>query len=179
MSLAVSDTSIRISPFIWSSMRLLADFTRIHSRNLPSFLTPYRSSGYRRSAGTLSCGLQRPTWLVWRGEQSVQVSASSGAHRDVLLPSGGLGHGGSSAGAFSALPSLLSWETNFLLVSGAEKSSPAVAPLTGRPAARGGLFVRGGGGFNHRALGGASLCLCRQRHGPVSGQWPGRRASSF
>jgi hypothetical protein len=91
--LAVSGTSIRISPFIWST-RLLADFARIHSRNLRAFLTPHKSSGYRRSAGTLGCGLERPTWLVWRGGLLVQVSASSGAHRDVLLTSGGLGLGG-------------------------------------------------------------------------------------
>jgi hypothetical protein len=35
--------------------------------------------------------------VSWRGGLSVQVSASSGAHRDVL-PSGGLGHEVSSAG---------------------------------------------------------------------------------
>jgi hypothetical protein len=42
------------------------------------------------------------------------------------------------------------------------------------PVARRGLFARGNGGLNHWVLGGASICRCRQRHWPGSGQWPGR-----
>jgi hypothetical protein len=85
-------------------------------------------------------------------------------------------------------PSSTLLRSPFLLGSGAEKSTQAVVPLTGvrranrrlveLPAAWRGLFARRGGVFNHRALGGASLCLCSQRHGPGSGQWPGRRAPS-
>jgi hypothetical protein len=60
-----------------------------------------------------------------------QVSASSGAQLGVLLPSGGLGHSGSSAGRLLVPPS---WETPFLVGIGAEESTPATAPLTGRPA---------------------------------------------
>jgi hypothetical protein len=158
---------------------LLTDFARIHSRNLPAFLTPHRSNGYRRSAGTLGCELERPTWIVWCGGLSVQVSASSSAQRDVLLSSGGLEHGGSSAGRLLVPPYFTLLRDQLVLVSGCQESCPAVAPLTGLPAARTGLFVRGGGGFNHRPLGGASLCLCRQRRGLVSRQWPGSRASYF
>jgi hypothetical protein len=135
-----------------------------------------RSSGYRPSAGTLGCGLERPTWLVWSGLVSVQVSASSGAHRDVILSSVLLGHGGSSAGRLLVPPSFTTLEAPFLVRSGAEESTPAVTPLIGRPAIirhmprqpqrswvagrLSLLFRRGGGQFNHRALGVASLCLC-------------------
>jgi hypothetical protein len=94
----------------------------------------FRSSGYWRRAGTLGYGLEGPTWLSWCGRVIAQASASSGAHRDVLLPSGGLGHRRSSAGRLR--PSLLypPGRPLFLVGSGAEESTPAVAPLTGRPA---------------------------------------------
>jgi hypothetical protein len=45
------------------------------------------------------------TWCNWLRGLSVQVYASSGAHHDVLLPSGGVGHGGSSAGCLFVPPS--------------------------------------------------------------------------
>jgi hypothetical protein len=153
----------------------------------------HRSSGYRRSAGTLRCGLGRPTWLLWRGRVIVQVSAS-GAHREVL-PSGGLGHGGSSAGRLLVPPSFTLLRGRYFSgewcrgihptsrsfnrspghYSGVRRANLSVAKL---PAAGRGLFARGGGMFNHRALGGASLCLCRQRRGPGSGQWSEGRATS-
>jgi hypothetical protein len=44
-------------------------------------------------------------WLFWCGGVIAQASASSGAHRDVLFPSGGLGHKGSSAGRLLVPPS--------------------------------------------------------------------------
>jgi hypothetical protein len=46
--------------------------------------------------------------------------------------------------------------------------SAAAFPAVGR-----GLFARGRGGFKHRALGGASLCLCRQRRGTRPDNGPG------
>jgi hypothetical protein len=62
------------------------------------------------------------------------VYAGSGAQRDVLLPSGGLGQGRVPWDALSSLPPLPSCEAPFLARSGAKESAPAVAPLTGRPA---------------------------------------------
>jgi hypothetical protein len=114
-------------------------------------------------------------WLVWRGGVSVHVSASSGSHCDVLFPSGGFGHGRSSAGRLLVHPSSRLFNRSPGQYPSVRRANLRVAEL---PAARRGLFARGGGGFSHRALGGASLCLCRQRRGPGSGQWPGRRAAS-
>jgi hypothetical protein len=74
----------------------------------------------------------------------------------------------------SALSPLPSCEAPFLVGSGAEEYTPAFAPLTGRPAARHGLFAHGGSGFTHRLLDTSALCLCRKRLGPGSGHWPGR-----
>jgi hypothetical protein len=65
----------------------------------------HRNSGYRRSTSTLVCGIEHPIWRVWRSGVSVQVSTSSGCHRDVVFPSGWLGHGGSSAGFLLVPPS--------------------------------------------------------------------------
>jgi hypothetical protein len=90
----------------------------------------HRSSGYRLSGGTIGRWLERPNWLVWLGG----VYASSGASRYVLLPSWGLGHGGSSQDACSSLHPLPSCEAPFLMGSGAEESISAFARLIGSPA---------------------------------------------
>jgi hypothetical protein len=64
-----------------------------------------------------------------------QVSASNGDHSDVILPSGGLRHRGSSAGRLLVHPSFTLLGGPFFLVrSGSEESTAAVAPLTGCPA---------------------------------------------
>lgn len=55
-------------------------------------------------ASTLVCGRELPTWLGCSGV-SDQVSANSGIHCDALLPSGGLGVWGSSAGQLHVQPS--------------------------------------------------------------------------
>jgi hypothetical protein len=139
----------------------------------------------RSSAGTLGCGLEHSTWLVCRSGVSVQVSASSGPP---CCPSPLWGTW--TRGEFRGTPlkdSFFSGERCRAIhrsslpcnrfpghYTGGRRASLIVAVLS---AACRGLFVRGGGGLNHWALGGVSLCLCRQRHGPVSGQWPGRQAA--
>jgi hypothetical protein len=123
------------------------------------------------------------------------VSASSGAHRDVLVPSGGLGHGGSSTGRLLVPPSFTLLRGPFFSGERCRAIHPSSRPFNRSPghypgvrrsnlsvdelpAGRRGLFARGSGGFGHQALGRASLCLCRQRRGHGFGQWPGRQAPS-
>jgi hypothetical protein len=64
------------------------------------------NSEYWESAGTLSCGLEQPTKLIWSGKAIIQVSASTGAHHDVL-PTGGLGLSGSPSGWLHVPPSFI------------------------------------------------------------------------
>jgi hypothetical protein len=130
---------------------------------------------------------------VRRGDRPLY--ASSGAQRDILLPSGGLGHRGSYAGRLLGPPSFTLLGGPFYIgercrgihpssrsfnrspghYPGVRRTNLSVAEL---PAAERGLFARESGGLDHRALGGAPLCLCSQRRGPGSGQLPGRRAPS-
>jgi hypothetical protein len=91
----------------------------------------HRSSGYRRSASKLCCGLEHPIWLVWRGGVCVQVSTSSGSHRDSSSTLRDLETAGDPRDAFLFLPPSPSWEATFLVRCGAEESTRAVAPLTG------------------------------------------------
>jgi hypothetical protein len=93
-----------------------------------------RSNRYRRRASTLGCKLGRPTWLVECGGVRDQVSVSSCAHRDVLLPSrGDLVSGGVLRDYFTSLPSVPSPKAPFLVGSVAEESTPAFPPFSGRP----------------------------------------------
>jgi hypothetical protein len=85
---------------------------------LAPFCCFHRSSGNRHIARALSCG------LVGGGGVSDQVSTSGGAHRGVLLPSGGLG---------GVLPYL---EAPFLVGGNARVSTPALDTLTGFPATK-------------------------------------------
>jgi hypothetical protein len=64
----------------------------------------------------------------------VQVSSSSVVHGDVIVLSGGLGHEGRFAGRPLVPPSFTHLRGTIFSVSGAEESTPAVAPLTDRPA---------------------------------------------
>jgi hypothetical protein len=58
------------------------------------------------------------------------VSASSGCHRDFLLPSEGLGHGVNSAGRLLVPPSFTLIGGPFFVGSVVEESTPAVTPFT-------------------------------------------------
>jgi hypothetical protein len=148
----------------------------------------HRSSEDQGSAGAPNCGLQRPTWFLRCGRQA---SKSTPAIVPTVKSFSFLGAWtrGSSAELLFVLPSFTSCEAPFFVESGAEESTPAFPPLTGRPAttpqiranlsvaelpaARRGLFDRGDE-FGQRGMGVVSFCLCRQRRGPPSGQWPGR-----
>jgi hypothetical protein len=122
------------------------------------------------------------TLLGLFGGVSAQLHSCSGAHRDDLFTSTTLGTWTNSSvpPSFTLLrgnifsgqrcrgirPSIRSFNRSPGQYPGVRLANRSPAFL---PAARCGLFARGGGGFNHRALG-DSLSLCRQR--------PGRRAPS-
>jgi hypothetical protein len=127
---AVSDTSVRISPFFWATS-LLRDLARIHFRNLrvshrrhaqrvllrrfPGGVTlPSCALSVVQVGAPLSAPLEvhlrtaaMEAAATWAVRFSVQVSSSSGCHHDVLLPSGrGLSSRG--GGLFSGIRSRLS-----------------------------------------------------------------------
>jgi hypothetical protein len=88
-----------------------------------------RNNGHWQDDSTVGCGLEWPTWLFGCSRLSDQLSASSGAHRDVLLPSGGLDLGESSAGYFHIPPS-------FTLVFSRERYRgihPSICPFNRSP----------------------------------------------
>jgi hypothetical protein len=110
-----------------------------------------------------------------------QVSASSGAHRDVLLPSGRLGLGGSSAGRLHVPPSFTLSRGPVFSGEHCRGIHPSIRPfyrLSGHYpgvhcthlsvvdllAVIHGLYARGSEG---------SLCLCRQRPDPAPDSGPG------
>jgi hypothetical protein len=110
-------------------------------------------------------------------------------------PLGDLDTGGVPRDALSSLPLLPSWEVPFFSGKRCREIHPSSRPfnrspghypgvrranlsVANLPAEKRGLFVCGGDGFFHRALGGASLCLCRQRRGSGSEKWPRHRAPS-
>jgi hypothetical protein len=153
---------------------------RVPREMCASVLLPSKQQD-RQRASTLGCGLGRPTWLVECGRVRDQVSASSGAHRDVLLPSGVLGLGGSSAGRLHVPPSFILSRGPFFSGERCRGILPSIRPFyrspdhypgvhcthlsaAELPAVIHGLFARGSEG---------SLCLCRQMRGPSSGLWPG------
>jgi hypothetical protein len=67
----------------------------------------HRSNGYWQDDNAVGCGIVWPTWLFGCCRMSDLVSYSSGAHRDVLLPSGGLDLWGSCAGYFHIPPTFI------------------------------------------------------------------------
>jgi hypothetical protein len=90
----------------------------------------FRSSGYWLSACAFVCALELPSLLVWVGRVRAQVSISYISHHDVH-PSWVLGHGGDIREMHSR-PSLIFPDRTFLMEPGAEESTPAFSPLTGR-----------------------------------------------
>jgi hypothetical protein len=147
-----------------------------------------RSSGYRHSAGTLVCGFKCS--LLPRLSRQGELPSVRRQWLPPWRPMGGLGHWGSSAGclippSFTLLRGpffsgercrgIHSSSSPFIRspghYPGVRRATFSVAEL---PAVWCGLLPRRVGGFSHRALGGNSLYLCRQKGGPASGQWPGR-----
>jgi hypothetical protein len=135
---------------------------------------------YWQDGSTVGCWLGWPTWLSGFSRMSDRLSASSDAHRCVLLPFGALDLLRRSAGCFHILPSLIlitglvfNWERcrgihpsiRSINLSpghypGIRCTHPSVTEL---PAAVRSLFTSWDFHLNQ----------CWQRRGPSSGQWPG------
>jgi hypothetical protein len=130
------DLSLHLDHEIAFGLRVnpVQEFARVfHPRNVHRGLLR-RSPGETTLSTWAVVEVVRPTWLCRCGGVIAQVFASSGAHRDVLLPSGGLGHKGSSAGRLLVLPSFTLLGGPFFSGERCRGSTPVVAPLTGRPA---------------------------------------------
>jgi hypothetical protein len=134
---------------------------------------------------TVCCGLEWLIWLLGCSRVSDQVSASSGAHHDVLLPSGGLHIGGSSAEYFHIPPS-------FTLIRGlvfsgerCRRIHPSIRPFNRSPGQypcvrRTLLSVAELPATARSSFTLEDFPLYRfwQRHGPRSAQWPASWAPS-
>jgi hypothetical protein len=136
-----------------------------------SYLACLARRGYHPSVRQQWCPLWRPShlWGTW--------TRGSSAGRLIVPPSfprlRGLFFSGERCRGI--YPSSRPFNRSHSHYPGVRCANIRVAELP--PACRG-FFARGDSEFNHRALGGAFIRLCRQRRGPGSGQWPGRRAPS-